>query len=60
MDAYKDDPISFFNLDSPDFLDCGQWIGRVGLPTVFVIEGGYAITQVGVSTVNVLEGFNDA
>jgi acetoin utilization deacetylase AcuC-like enzyme len=29
----------------------------MGLPTVFVMEGGYAIEKVGVNTVNVLEGF---
>jgi acetoin utilization deacetylase AcuC-like enzyme len=60
VDAYKDDPISFFKLDSPDFLDMGRRIGRLGLPTVFCMEGGYAIEQVGVNTVNVLEGFEDA
>jgi acetoin utilization deacetylase AcuC-like enzyme len=60
VDAYKDDPISFFKLDSPDFTDCGQHIGRMGLPTVFCMEGGYAIEQVGVNTVNVLEGFENA
>jgi acetoin utilization deacetylase AcuC-like enzyme len=57
VDAYKDDPISFFRLDSPDFMDCGRRIGRMGLPSVFVMEGGYAIDKVGVNTVNVLEGF---
>jgi acetoin utilization deacetylase AcuC-like enzyme len=60
VDAYKDDPISFFRLDSPDFLDAGRRIGRLGLPTVFCMEGGYAIEAVGINTVNVLEGFLDA
>lgn len=60
VDAYKDDPISFFKLDSLDFTDCGHRIGRMGLPTVFCMEGGYAIEQVGVNTVNVLEGFANA
>ncbi|SNT11958.1 histone deacetylase family protein [Tropicimonas sediminicola] len=59
-DAYKDDPISFFKLDSPDFLDAGVRIGKLGLPTVFCMEGGYAIEQVGINAVNVLEGFLDA
>ena len=57
VDAYKDDPISFFKLDSPDFTEAGRRIGRMGLPTVFCMEGGYAIEAVGVNTVNVLEGF---
>ena len=60
VDAYKDDPISFFTLDSPDFLEAGRRIGRMGLPTVFCMEGGYAIEQVGVNAVNVLEGALDA
>ncbi len=60
VDAYKDDPISFFRLDSPDFADAGRRIGRMGLPTVFCMEGGYAIEAVGINTVNVLEGFLDA
>jgi acetoin utilization deacetylase AcuC-like enzyme len=29
----------------------------VGLPTVLVFEGGYAVDAVGVNAVNVLEGF---
>ena len=57
VDAFRDDPISFFRLDSDDFADCGRRIAALGLPTVFVMEGGYAIEAVGVNTVNVLEGF---
>jgi len=30
------------------------------LPTLFVFEGGYAISEVGVNTVNVLSGFESA
>lgn len=60
VDAYKDDPISFFKLESDDFTDAGRRIGRMKLPTVFCMEGGYAIEAVGVNTVNVLEGFKDA
>lgn len=56
VDAYKDDPISFFRLDSPDFTDAGRRIAALSLPTVFCMEGGYAIDALGVNTVNVLEG----
>lgn len=59
VDAYKEDPISFFKLDSPDFTDAGRRIGRMKLPTVLCMEGGYAIEAVGINTVNVLEGFMD-
>jgi acetoin utilization deacetylase AcuC-like enzyme len=57
VDAFKLDPISFFKLESEDFTDCGRRIAGLGLPTVFLMEGGYAIEAVGVNTVNVLEGF---
>lgn len=60
VDAYKDDPISFFKLESDDFTAAGRRIGGLKLPTVFCMEGGYAIEAVGVNTVNVLEGFKDA
>ncbi|MDK3072800.1 histone deacetylase family protein [Sedimentitalea sp. JM2-8] len=60
VDAYKEDPISFFKLDSPDFIDMGQRIARLSLPTVICMEGGYAIEAVGINTVNVLEGFENA
>ncbi|MFV0474223.1 MAG: histone deacetylase family protein [Pikeienuella sp.] len=57
LDAYKDDPISFFRLDSPDFADCGRRIAGLKLPTLFVMEGGYAVAEIGVNAVNTLEGF---
>ena len=60
VDTYKDDPISFFKLESADFTDYGGRIARLGLPTLFVMEGGYAVAEIGVNTVNVLEGFEDA
>ena len=57
VDAYEEDPISQFKLTSDDFLRAGERIGRAGLPTVFCLEGGYAVEAVGVNVVNVLEGF---
>jgi len=60
VDAFRDDPISFFRLDSADFTDAGRRIAALGLPTVLCFEGGYAIEAVGINTVNVLEGFLDA
>jgi len=60
VDTYKDDPISFFKLDSPDFKTYGARIAKLKLPTLFVMEGGYAIEAIGVNTVNVLEGFLNA
>lgn len=60
VDTYKEDPISFFRLDSDDFTRYGEHIGELRLPTLFVMEGGYAVSQIGVNTVNVLDGFLSA
>lgn len=60
VDTFKDDPISFFRLESADFRTYGARIAGLGMPTLFVMEGGYAVAEIGVNTVNVLEGFEDA
>ena len=57
LDTFEDDPISFFKLESDDFTDYGAMIASLDLPTVFILEGGYAVDDVGVNTVNVLQGF---
>jgi len=60
VDTFEHDPISFFKLRSVDFSAYGTMLGALGLPTLFVLEGGYAVTEVGVNVVNVLTGFEDA
>lgn len=60
VDTFKEDPISQFKLDSPDYLRMGQRIARLGKPTLFVMEGGYAVEEIGINAVNVLEGFEGA
>lgn len=60
VDTFKEDPISFFKLESEDYLDCGRRIAQLDRPTLFVMEGGYAVEAIGVNTVNVLQGFLDA
>ena len=42
------------------FREAGRRISGLGLPTVFLLEGGYAIGAVGINVVNVLQGFEDA
>ena len=59
VDTFKEDPISFFKLESEDFHTYGGAIAALNLPTAFVMEGGYAIEEVGINTVNVLEGFSE-
>ncbi|MCU4652640.1 histone deacetylase family protein [Roseibacterium sp. SDUM158016] len=60
VDTFEQDPISFFRLHSEDFTDMGRVIAWAGLPTVFVLEGGYAVADIGVNVVNVLTGFESA
>ena len=57
VDTFENDPISFFKLTSEDFLRIGEAIGRLGRPTLFIMEGGYAVAEIGINAVNVLTGF---
>ena len=57
VDTFEKDPISFFKLTSPDFIKMGASIASLKLPTLFVMEGGYAVEEIGINTVNVLMGF---
>jgi acetoin utilization deacetylase AcuC-like enzyme len=57
VDTYCGDPISQFRLASDDFTAYGGLIARLRLPTLFVMEGGYAVEAIGLNTVNVLTGF---
>jgi acetoin utilization deacetylase AcuC-like enzyme len=60
VDTFAGDPISGFTLQSADYLQVGQALAAAGLPTVFVFEGGYAVAEVGINVVNVLEGFQSS
>jgi len=57
VDTFEHDPISFFKLASDDFKRYGVTIASLNLPTLFIMEGGYAVEEVGLNTVNVLEGY---
>jgi acetoin utilization deacetylase AcuC-like enzyme len=57
VDTFEGDPVAGFRLGSEDYLRIGEALALAGLPTVFVFEGGYAVAEVGVNAVNVLEGF---
>jgi acetoin utilization deacetylase AcuC-like enzyme len=60
VDGFSGDPRSHFGLSSGDFLRIGERIGFLGLPTVFVFEGGSVVPELGINVVNVLEGFETA
>ena len=57
VDTFKDDPISQFRLESPDYLKIGARIAKLNKPTLFVMEGGYAVEAIGVNVANTLEGY---
>jgi len=57
VDTFEHDPISFFKLSSDDFKRYGATIAKLKLPTLFVMEGGYAVEEIGTNTVNVLQGY---
>ncbi len=38
----------------------GERIARLGLPTLFIMEGGYAVEAIGINAVNVLQGYEGA
>jgi acetoin utilization deacetylase AcuC-like enzyme len=37
----------------------GKTIASMNLPTLFIMEGGYAVEEIGINTVNVLKGFKN-
>ena len=57
VDTYAKDPVGGFALETPDFVRIGADIATLGLPTLFVMEGGYAIAELGVNTANVITSF---
>jgi acetoin utilization deacetylase AcuC-like enzyme len=60
VDTFENDPISFFKLTCDDFTDYGKRIAKANIPTAFIMEGGYAVEEIGINTVNVLQGFDRA
>ncbi|NEX62947.1 histone deacetylase family protein [Noviherbaspirillum galbum] len=59
VDTYVGDPISKFRLDAPEYLRMGDAIAALGLPTLFIMEGGYAVKEIGDNVASVLRGFRD-
>lgn len=60
VDTFEGDPISQFRLQTVDFPVIGSRLAAQGLPTVFVMEGGYAVDALGANVAGVLRGFSDA
>jgi acetoin utilization deacetylase AcuC-like enzyme len=56
-DTFVGDPISHFALETDDYPLLGRDIGALGLPTVAVMEGGYAVDALGANVAAFLSGF---
>jgi len=59
VDTFEGDPISKFKLRAEDYPRVGERIAGLGLPTIFVMEGGYAVAALGENVAGVLQGYLD-
>lgn len=57
-DTFEGDPISFFRVTTPEYRELGAQIAERGWPTVLLMEGGYAIDELGANVASFLGGFN--
>jgi acetoin utilization deacetylase AcuC-like enzyme len=57
VDTFEKDPISRFRLRSEDYVQIGRMVAGLRCPVMFVLEGGYAVDDIGVNVVNVLSGY---
>jgi acetoin utilization deacetylase AcuC-like enzyme len=56
-DTFEGDPISRFRLGTGDYAHMARSIAGLGLPTLIVMEGGYAVDQLGKNVAAFLSGF---
>jgi len=57
VDTFENDPISAFKLITEDYLRYGAEIAKMKMPTVFIMEGGYGVPEIGDNVAGVLTGF---
>lgn len=60
VDTFDGDPISGFKLQPDDFRRLGARLAGANRPTLFVMEGGYAVDELGPNVVRVLSAFEGA
>lgn len=58
-DTFEHDPISHFKLCEADYAVIGSRVAALKIPTVVVMEGGYAIDALGRNVASLLSGFGD-
>jgi len=59
VDTFVADPISSFKLEGRHYPLIGALLADLGLPTVLVQEGGYAVAEIGSNVAGVLGAFAD-
>ena len=60
LDAYEGDPFQGFAITTPGFARIGAAIAGLGIPALFVQEGGYLCAELGQNLTAVLTGFEAA
>ena len=56
-DTFAGDPISHFRIETEDYPKMAARIASLGLPTLVVMEGGYAVDRLGANVAAFLSGF---
>ena len=56
-DTYSGDPISYFSIQTADYPAIARRIASLALPTLIVMEGGYAVEDLGANVAAFLSGF---
>jgi len=58
MDIYKDDPLGDFAITRQGIAEIGRAIASLNLPTLVVMEGGYAVESLGENVASLLAAFD--
>jgi len=58
-DTHSSDPISHFRLECDDYRKIGRRVAGLGLPVLIVMEGGYAVGELGRNVAAFLSGFDN-
>jgi acetoin utilization deacetylase AcuC-like enzyme len=56
-DTYEADPISHFRISTADYATLARRVASLGVPTLIVMEGGYAVDRLGANVAEFLSGF---
>jgi acetoin utilization deacetylase AcuC-like enzyme len=56
-DTFAGDPISFFRIETADYTEIARRIAALNLPTLVLMEGGYAVDALGTNVAAFLSGF---